>query len=59
MSFLEESRKARETEVKAKEEQRRRELKRMRIFAVVLGLAFVIAVGFAWYGYQRAYLPSS
>jgi hypothetical protein len=53
MSFLEQSQKAREAEAQEKEEQRRRELRRTRMFAAILGMAFVIAAGFAWYGYQQ------
>jgi hypothetical protein len=51
MSFLEESLAAREAEVWEKEERRRRELMRTRIFAAVLGLAALISLGFALYGH--------
>ena len=51
MGFLQESQAARDREASAKEERRRRELKRTRFFAVVLGVAFVIAAFLASYAY--------
>jgi hypothetical protein len=51
MSFLEKSLAAREAEAWEKEERRRRELMRTRIFAAVLGLAALISLGFALYGH--------
>lgn len=51
--FLEESLALREAEAREKEERRRRELTRARIFAEILGLAFLISVGLALYGNQK------
>ncbi len=52
-SFLEEILDAREAEVREKEEQRRRELKRARIVAAILGLAFLISASLGLYSYQK------
>jgi Novel STAND NTPase 1 len=54
IAFLEESRKARDAAVEAEKERQRRELRRTRIVAVVLGAAFLFAIGFGGYAiYQQ------
>ena len=61
MRFLDESREAREGEVlareaeaRAKEQQRRRELTRTRIFASIVAIAFIISSVLAGYAYWWA-----
>ena len=49
IAFLEESRKARDAALAAEHERQRRELRRTRQIAAVLGTAFVLAVGFGIY----------
>lgn len=46
MIFLEYSRKEYETQQKAKEEEQRKKLRRQRLFALVLGTATIICLGF-------------
>ncbi len=53
MSFLEQSRAAREAEALEKEHQRKREIKRARRTAVVFALAFITALALALFGYQQ------
>ncbi len=54
VSFLEESREARDAAIEAEKERQRRELRRARIVAAVLGTAFVLAVGFGAFAvYQQ------
>jgi hypothetical protein len=48
MGFLEQSRQAVAAEALEKERQRQRELKRTRIFAAILALAFLVAAFLAW-----------
>ena len=49
IAFLEDSRKARDAAVEAERERQRRELRRTRQIAAVLGTAFLLAVGFGGY----------
>ena len=49
IAFLEQSRKARDAAVEAEREHQRRELRRTRQVAAVLGAAFLLAVGFGGY----------
>jgi hypothetical protein len=49
IAFLEESRKARDAALLAENARQRRELRRTRQIAVVLGTAFLLAVGFGGY----------
>ena len=49
IAFLEESRKARDAAIEAEKERQRRELRRTRMVAAVLGAAFLLAVGFGGY----------
>ena len=44
MIFLQESKRTHETEIAAKEKQRRQQLRRTRIFAAILASAFLIAI---------------
>jgi hypothetical protein len=53
LDFLEKSRQARESEIAAKEKQRRKELKRTRVFAAVLLVAFIFAALVAVYAVQQ------
>ncbi len=50
MAFLEESRQARDAASYAEDEQRRRELRRVRMVAAILFVAFWVAAGFAVFG---------
>ncbi len=52
MSFLTASKEAREAEVAAKELQRRREIRRTRLFSLVLGVAFLMSLGFGTFAYD-------
>ena len=57
IAFLEESRKARDAAVEAEKERQRRELRRTRMVAAVLGAAFLLAIvfgGYAIYQQRRA-----
>jgi WD40 repeat protein len=54
MIFLSESRAANEAAIKAERERQAREIKRTRLFAGILGLAFLVAVGLALYGYKKS-----
>jgi len=49
ISFLEESRRARDAAIEAEKERQRRELRRARQVAAVLGTAFLLAVAFGGY----------
>jgi hypothetical protein len=49
VAFLEESRKSRDAAIEAEKERQRRELRRTRQVAAVLGAAFLLAVGFGGY----------
>ena len=49
IAFLEDSRKARDAAAEAERERQRRELRRTRQIAAVLGTAFLLAVGFGGY----------
>ena len=55
MAFLDESEALRAREAKKKEEQQKRELERKnaRIFAMVVGMAFLIAVGLGFYAFTQ------
>ncbi len=54
IKFLEESRAAREAAIEAEKERQRRELRRARIVAAVLGTAFLLSIGFGGYAlYQQ------
>ena len=53
INFLEESRREREGESTAKEKQRRKELKRARLFATVLAVAFVLAALGAFFAQRQ------
>src|SRR2546423_6265124 len=46
MGFLEASKRSNEAEIAERERQRRREVRRTRIFATVLGIAFITSLGF-------------
>src|SRR2546423_3067006 len=46
MGFLEASKRSNEAEIAERERQRRREVRRTRIFATVLGIAFIPSLGF-------------
>ncbi len=50
MTFLEESRQARDAEMHAEEQRRRRELRRARMVAAILFVAFWVAAGFGVFG---------
>ena len=52
MLFLSASKEAREAEVAAKELQRRREIRRTRVFSMVLGVAFLISLGFGVFAFD-------
>jgi hypothetical protein len=57
IAFLDESRKARDAALAAEKERQRRELRRARVIAAVLGTAFLLAVafgGYALYEQRRA-----
>jgi hypothetical protein len=49
IAFLEDSRKARDAALDAGKERQKRELRRARLIAAVLGTAFLLAVGFGGY----------
>ena len=53
MAFLEKSRQAHAAEMADKEARRRRQLRRTRLFALSLGIAFLIAVGFFVYALEQ------
>ena len=53
MTFLERSRAAREAEGLEKENQRRKELRRIRLFAVILAVAALFSLGLAAYAMQQ------
>ena len=54
ISFLDESRQARDAAIEAEKERHRRELRRARMFAAILGTAFLLAVVFGAYAvYQQ------
>jgi hypothetical protein len=54
IGFLDESRRARDAAVEAEKERQRRELRRTRIVAGVMGAAFLLSVGFGGYAlYQQ------
>ena len=54
IGFLEESRQARDAAIEAEKERQRRELRRTRVVAGVLGAAFLLSVGFGSYAlYQQ------
>ena len=54
VNFLEESRQARDVAIETEKERQRRELRRARAVAAVLGTAFLLAVGFGAYAvYQQ------
>ena len=62
MSFLTASKEAREGEVAATELRRRREIRRTRLFSAVLGIAFLISLGFGAFAFDarnRAYAAAS
>lgn len=62
MSFLTTSKDAREAEIAAKELHRRREIRRTRLFSAVLGVAFLISLGFGAFAYDarnRAYAAAN
>lgn len=52
MAFLTSSKEAREAEIAEKEAQRRREIRRTRLFSLVLGIAFLISLGFGAFAYD-------
>lgn len=52
MSFLTASKDEREAEVAAKELHRRREIRRTRMFSAVLGIAFLISLGFGAFAFD-------
>lgn len=52
MGFLVASKAAREAEIAAKEQQRRREIRRTRLFSMVLSVAFLISLGFGAFAYD-------
>ena len=52
MAFLTSSKEAREAEIAAKEVQRRREIRRTRLFSLVLSIAFLISLGFGAFAYD-------
>ncbi|HZE68511.1 MAG TPA: hypothetical protein VE135_03165 [Pyrinomonadaceae bacterium] len=59
MSFLTASKEGREAEIAAREQQRRREIRRTRLFSMVLGIAFLISLGFGTFAYDarnKAYI---
>jgi hypothetical protein len=53
IAFLDESRNARDAAVKGERERQRRELRRTRQIAAVLGTAFLLAVGFGGYAFYE------
>jgi len=62
MSFLTTSKDAREAEIAAKELHRRREIRRTRLFSAVLGVAFLISLGFGAFAFDarnRAYAAAN
>jgi tetratricopeptide (TPR) repeat protein/energy-coupling factor transporter ATP-binding protein EcfA2 len=52
MAFLTRSKEASEAEIAEKERQRKREIRRTRMFSMVLGVAFLISLGFGAFAYD-------
>ena len=53
MAFLEASEQAQTAEVLAKEAQQRQTLRRTRLFAAILSVAFLVALGAGWYANEQ------